>query len=130
MGCAGSPPWDYDRREKREEVSVRGRHIRAVAAALALALSPFLVAPARALDPTRSIDQMYHRAYTHEDGLPPTVSAIAQTPDGYIWVGTASGLFRFDGVRFERIGADRLLSASITAMETSETGDLWIGYQA
>jgi len=36
-----------------------------------------------------------------EDKLPSsTVTAIAQTPDGYLWVGTYDGLARFDGVRF------------------------------
>jgi signal transduction histidine kinase/ligand-binding sensor domain-containing protein len=99
-----------------------------VAAVLALALGLVAAPPAHALDPTRSIAQMHHRTYTHEDGLPPGATAIAQTPDGYIWVGTSSGLYRFDGARFERIGADRLLSAAITAVETSESGDLWIGY--
>src|SRR5262249_55546607 len=36
-----------------------------------------------------------------DDGLPgSSVAAIAQTPDGYLWVGTYDGLARFDGVRF------------------------------
>jgi signal transduction histidine kinase/ligand-binding sensor domain-containing protein len=99
--------------------------------AFSLGLASLFAAPrAQALDPTRSIAQMYHRAYTHEDGLPPGAATIAQTPDGYLWVGTGSGLYRFDGVRFERIGADRLLSLAISALETTASGDLWIGYQA
>jgi len=36
-----------------------------------------------------------------EDGLPQnSVTALAQTKDGYLWVGTQDGLARFDGVRF------------------------------
>ena len=36
------------------------------------------------------------------DGLPGnSVTSVVQTPDGYLWVGTTSGLARFDGVRFE-----------------------------
>ena len=39
--------------------------------------------------------------WTSENGLPDdSVTAIAQTPDGYLWVGTYNGLARFDGVRF------------------------------
>src|SRR5262249_29615865 len=39
------------------------------------------------------------RRWTTEDGLPQSrVSAVAQTPDGYLWLGTWFGLARFDGV--------------------------------
>ena len=84
--------------------------------------------PAVALDPTRSIVQMSHRVYTSDDGLPGGVSGITQTPDGYLWVGTHSGLYRFDGVRFERFAADRLLSANIFSLTTTASGDLWVVY--
>ena len=41
------------------------------------------------------------RAWDMEDGLPHnSVSGIAQTPDGYLWLATREGLARFDGVRF------------------------------
>ena len=41
------------------------------------------------------------RIWRTQDGLPENrIRAIAQTPDGYLWVGTSSGLARFDGVRF------------------------------
>lgn len=40
-----------------------------------------------------------------EDGLPDgTITALAQTPDGLLWVGTRKGLFRFDGASFVRLG--------------------------
>src|SRR5207344_3123754 len=67
--------------------------------ALLAALAPDSV---RALDPTRSLVQMYHRTFARDDGLPGAVTAIAQTTDGFLWIGTASGLYRFDGVLFER----------------------------
>src|SRR5690242_12656973 len=42
-----------------------------------------------------------------ENGLPSSsVTAIAQTPDGYLWVGTYNGLARFDGVRFVKFDPD------------------------
>lgn len=41
------------------------------------------------------------RSWQSQDGLPEeTVQAFAQTPDGYLWVGTSGGLIRFDGARF------------------------------
>ncbi|BCW87577.1 hypothetical protein sos41_07070 [Alphaproteobacteria bacterium SO-S41] len=86
------------------------------------------VSPALALDPTRAIAQMYHRAYTQEDGVPSGVTTIAQTPDGYLWVGSASGLYRFDGVRFEAVAADQLIGPSVIGLYATSSGDLWIGY--
>ena len=61
-----------------------------------------LGAPAAfALDPSRLISQYGHTMWTLQDGaLPGTPTAMAQTADGYLWVGTRSGLVRFDGVRF------------------------------
>src|ERR1035438_4457489 len=39
--------------------------------------------------------------WTSDNDLPDnSVTAIAQTPDGYLWIGTYNGLVRFDGVRF------------------------------
>lgn len=94
--------------------------------AVALCIS----AAAVALDPARSIQQMYHRAYTSADGLPSGITAITQTTDGYLWVGSGSGLFRFNGQRFEPYAAAKLLSPGITALTATESGDLWIGYGA
>src|SRR5687768_16877699 len=60
-----------------------------------------LSAPAAALNPAHDINQYGHTAWTLRDGvlkgLPRT---IAQTPDGYLWLGTDRGLLRFDGVQF------------------------------
>jgi ligand-binding sensor domain-containing protein len=41
------------------------------------------------------------RVWRTQDGLPEnTIQAIAETPDGYLWIGTAGGLVRFDGAKF------------------------------
>jgi ligand-binding sensor domain-containing protein len=53
------------------------------------------------IDRDRGIDQLYHTSWTNQDGAPGEVHALAQTSDGYLWLGTPRGLFRFDGVRFE-----------------------------
>ena len=54
-----------------------------------------------ALDPGRQISQYGHTAWRVQDGaLSANPTSIAQTPDGYIWIGTKGGLYRFDGVTF------------------------------
>lgn len=71
------------------------------------------------------------RVWQTDEGLPGNrVQAIAQTPDGFLWVGTSEGLARFDGVEFKTYGgADtpQLKSASITALCADTDGTLWIG---
>src|ERR1700729_308603 len=55
---------------------------------------------AAALNPSLDINKYAHTAWTIREGFfKGTVTSIAQTPDGYIWLGTEFGLLRFDGVR-------------------------------
>lgn len=86
-------------------------------------------ARAKALDPARHISQYGHRAWKTVDGLlVGSPLAITQTPDGYLWVGTSSGLFRFDGVRFVRWPQDgQALYGGVGALLTGRDGGLWIG---
>jgi ligand-binding sensor domain-containing protein/signal transduction histidine kinase len=71
--------------------------------------------------------QYSSRRWQIDEGLPHnTVQAIAQTRDGYLWVGTRGGLARFDGVAFTPFdlgGAGH----SITALCADRQGALWIG---
>jgi signal transduction histidine kinase/ligand-binding sensor domain-containing protein len=91
------------------------------------------VTAAGALDPARRITQYGHTAWRLQDGFfggAPNV--IAQTTDGYIWIGTDSGLFRFDGVRFVPwipvAGTSvQLESTSIYSLLGGADGSLWIG---
>ncbi|HEY1755615.1 MAG TPA: two-component regulator propeller domain-containing protein [Bryobacteraceae bacterium] len=54
-----------------------------------------------ALDSSRSLTQYVHRIWTTQQGLPSgTIYDIWQTRDGFLWLGTQTGLVRFDGVRF------------------------------
>lgn len=65
----------------------------------------------------RDISQFFHSSWTVRQGAPGQVTALAQTADGYLWLGSLSGLYRFDGVRFERYrphGSDFLASAVST----------------
>src|SRR5215475_9796606 len=70
------------------------------------------------LAPSRKISQYGHSMWRIQDGyLPAPPEAIAQTGDGYLWIGTDAGLVRFDGVRFspwpsprgERLPSDQIL---------------------
>jgi signal transduction histidine kinase/ligand-binding sensor domain-containing protein len=69
------------------------------------------------------------RAWKTEDGLPNnSVTAIAQTPDGYLWLGTYNGLARFDGVNCHALGLrDGLRSLQISALLLDSRRTLWIG---
>lgn len=67
------------------------------------------------------------RVWQTDDGLPQnSVHAIAQTTDGYLWVGTHEGLARFDGVRFTLVADEVLKHAWITALCAASDGTLWI----
>jgi ligand-binding sensor domain-containing protein len=60
-------------------------------------------------------------------------NAIAQTSDGYIWIGTESELLRFDGVRFMRWASPdgtKLPSPEIDSLLGARDGSLWIGTRA
>ena len=69
------------------------------------------------------------RAWGVEDGLPQdSVTAILQTRDGYLWLGTRSGLARFDGVRFTVLGvAEGLQGLHVRTLCQDQQGALWIG---
>ena len=70
------------------------------------------------------------RAWQTDEGLPQnSVHAIAQTGDGFLWVGTDDGLARFDGVRFtlfDDARAPQLRHAAITALLATPEDGLWI----
>jgi ligand-binding sensor domain-containing protein/signal transduction histidine kinase len=60
--------------------------------------------PAFPLDPTKRLTQYVHRIWQSPQGLPDaTITSILQSKDGYLWLGTETGLVRFDGVRFSSI---------------------------
>lgn len=98
-----------------------------------LALATALAAPNRAHADSRpwTLDRYQHSAWTTRDGAPVGVTAIAQTHDGFIWVGSSEGLFRFDGLRFEhveKIGDVALPKLPLMAVYSGADGGLWLGY--
>jgi diguanylate cyclase (GGDEF)-like protein len=90
-----------------------------------------LAAPAASLDPSRAVTQYRRDAWNTREGLPQSsVESIAQTKDGYIWLGTQEGLARFDGVRFvvfDKSNTPALRHNRVKALLADREGSLWIG---
>src|ERR1051325_11344118 len=68
-----------------------------------------------------------------EDSLPQnTVTSVVQTRDGFLWIGSYSGLARFDGLRFTVFNdnnAPGLASSRVTSLFEADDGTLWIGHE-
>jgi signal transduction histidine kinase/ligand-binding sensor domain-containing protein len=73
------------------------------------------------------------RTWETDDGLPQnTVTGIAQTPDGYLWLATQGGLARFDGLRFTAFlkgSTPGLGSSYARSLAVDRIGALWIGIE-
>ncbi len=87
-----------------------------------------------ALTPDRHINQYGHRSWKIDDGyFRAAPRSIAQDRDGYIWIGTEYGLYRFDGVRFALWmppAGMHLPSSKIVSLLADRDGGLWIGTEA
>ncbi|HWS96887.1 MAG TPA: two-component regulator propeller domain-containing protein, partial [Candidatus Methylomirabilis sp.] len=88
---------------------------------------------AAALDPSLDISQYAHTSWKIRDGFTKgVIFSIAQTPDGYLWLGTEFGLYRFDGVRatpWEPPAGQQLPSNYIRHVLAARDGTLWISTQ-
>ena len=71
------------------------------------------------------------KGWTAKDGATGAVGALAQTTDGYEWIGSSRGLYRFDGVAFEAYqpqSGPPFLGLYVSALLALPNGDLWIAY--
>lgn len=99
--------------------------------AMALLLAAAAPVATSCLDPQRAITQYAITTWRTTEGLPQnSASALLQTRDGYLWIGTEEGLCRFDGVTFTLF--DRRNSPGLTANHAvsfceDKSGTLWIG---
>jgi signal transduction histidine kinase/ligand-binding sensor domain-containing protein len=105
-----------------------GRKTRATIALIVVAtLAPRAIALNRSLD----VSQYAHTAWKAGEGVSKgLIRSIAQTPDGYLWLGTEFGLLRFDGVRavaWEPPQREHLPSTDIRNLKGARDGRLWIG---
>src|SRR5689334_16493465 len=100
----------------------------------AMLFALLIALPSHALNPSHRISQYSHTAWRMQDGaFAGAPTAIAQTTDGYLWVGTRAGLVRFDGVRFtpfKPAPGEDLLGTQVTALFAANDGSLWIGTTA
>jgi ligand-binding sensor domain-containing protein/signal transduction histidine kinase len=85
--------------------------------------------PAHAIDPNRTMSQYVRDAWTRDNGFPQgPVYSITQTPDGYLWIGTAMGLIRFDGLNFVDVQSDVKglpVLRNVFQLVVDHRGDLW-----
>ncbi len=99
----------------------------AIALGVLLAYCPCVLA----LDPSLDVSQYAHTAWKVSEGFSKgVIFSIAQTPDGYLWLGTEFGLLRFDGVRnteWQPPKGERLPSNDIRNLRAARDGRLWIG---
>ena len=87
-----------------------------------------------ALDPSLEVSQYAHTVWTIRDGFfKGNIYAMAQTPDGYLWLGTEFGLLRFDGIRstpWQPPAGQHLPDNNINSLLVTDDGTLWIGTDA
>lgn len=91
---------------------------------LAASLSPALAAPMPVLS------NYAHTAWSGQRGAPTDVLQFTQTPDGWLWISSSNGLYRFDGVNFERadsVRGHRLHTHNVVGLLTTRDGRLWVG---
>src|SRR5712671_3215140 len=124
----------YRRCERDAGHSLHSVRMSSPSAGKCLIATCFLLLSSRAslfaLDPRQALAQLYHSSWDARNGLNGSVTALAQTTDGYLWVGTTDGLYRFDGLYFERYRADTgpLPSNSVSTLLSVSDGGLWVGY--
>jgi len=90
--------------------------------------------PAAALDPERAMSQYLRDRWSSDNGYPGgPVHAIAQTPDGYLWIAGDKGLVRFDGFSFRLFnpaGATPLRTTAVLGIVANDDdGSLWLRLQ-
>jgi signal transduction histidine kinase/ligand-binding sensor domain-containing protein len=99
---------------------------------LLLGCSLLAAAPAFSLDPAKPLSQYNHFAWRVSDGIfRASPTSLAQTADGYLWIGTRSGIYRFDGIHFTLFtgtaNAEPIRSPIILSTLADRDGSLWIG---
>jgi signal transduction histidine kinase/ligand-binding sensor domain-containing protein len=101
--------------------------VQVIVAALA---NQFVIQPAAALDPHAAMNRYLRKSWGSEQGYHGgPVYALAQTPDGYLWIGNQKGLIRFDGLSFSPASNPRPSPTGaepVLGLATDSSGTLWI----
>ena len=89
-----------------------------------------LVTDALAISPEKQLSQLTIRRFGLEQGLPTvSIHALAQAPDGTLWIATGEGLVRFDGFEmkvFDRRNTPAFETNEVRSVAFDGTGTLWI----
>jgi signal transduction histidine kinase/ligand-binding sensor domain-containing protein len=82
-----------------------------------------------AIDPTETLTELHQTRWTVREGLPPDLSVITQTTDGFLWLATTSGLYRFDGDRFDlpTLGTGAPITEAVSALLALPGNGLLVG---
>ncbi|MEW7849886.1 two-component regulator propeller domain-containing protein [Massilia aurea] len=80
--------------------------------------------------PAPILERLDHRRWLATDGGPSQVGAMAQTPDGFLWLGSNESLLRFDGLRFRRLPAGQGGAPGIVASVLAVDSALWVGMRS
>jgi signal transduction histidine kinase/ligand-binding sensor domain-containing protein len=125
---------DQFRPPHKGEATWNHAFVRRIGCCLAVAGAMLWSTRALALDPALDISQYGHTAWKLRDGFTSSaISSLSQTADGYLWLGTGTGLVRFDGVRatpWQAPPGQTLPSGEVRALLGSRDGTLWVGTQA
>jgi streptogramin lyase len=87
---------------------------------------------ALAATPAALLSDYTHDAWGGLQGAPVDVLKFAQSRDGWLWIATATGLYRYDGVQFERtdsVYGHPLYSSDVLGLMAARDGALWVGYR-
>jgi signal transduction histidine kinase/ligand-binding sensor domain-containing protein len=89
------------------------------------------VPAASGASPGRSLAQYTHQRWSEESDAPRPVTAMAQDKRGFLWIASAAGLFRFDGMRFEQMsrGVDLVANGSPSALLVRQNGEVWTNFE-
>ena len=86
----------------------------------------FLVKP-------KPFESQYHNSWTVREGIPSFLWHVAQTSDGFLWLASETGLYRFDGLEFTKLytslGQDSSSDKTVTGLLPTADGGLWVTYR-
>src|SRR6188768_4328923 len=105
--------------------------LRHIVSILAMLLAATALPGAEQRGPGLHVGQYQHARWSVDDGLPAPIYSMAQSKDGYLWLATRDGVFRFDGIRFEKIPADPKSNAKLGALKllAARDGSVFVGYR-
>jgi ligand-binding sensor domain-containing protein len=108
---------------------IAGRAMQLIRALLVAAM--LLLFAASAAGAMRPLAHYTHQRWSEESDPPRPVAALAQDRRGYLWIASAVGLFRFDGIRFELIsaGVDLVAHGPPSAIVVTHNGEVWTNFE-